>query len=135
MKGIHLSPLWVILMLQTTYCFFLNLIFQAFVMFFESFWLFILCISSMLQHNVEHDMVCVMMLCILLDQMLLAAVISRSELDGPLLTDDYYQPPAWILPVNLIMLLNKRCLEYFRWLLHHFMQYWVEVFNFILVLY
>lgn len=46
----------------------------------------------MLQHNVEHDMVCVMMQCMLLDQMLLVAVVSRSELDGPLLTYDYFQP-------------------------------------------
>lgn len=37
-------------------------------------------------------MVCVMMQCMLLDQMLLVAVVSRSELDGPLLTYDYFQP-------------------------------------------
>lgn len=85
----------------------------------------------MLQHDVEHDMVCVMMQCILLDQMLSVAVILRSELDGPLLTDDYVQPPASILPVNLIMILNKKCLGCFKWLLHHFILDYKCLFSFL----
>lgn len=94
-------------LLQTALLF--NLVFCPHSWFFCQF---SLCVLSLLQYFGEYSVVWVMIKwCILSHKILIAAVISGTEFDCPLLKGVHFQPPASILPAHLMTLLAKNILS------------------------